>query len=77
MRANHAAELVCADAVVESVVARCREAESGARAVDRILTHSLLPQISNEVLARMATGEPFARVEVDLDPAGEFRFQVS
>jgi len=25
----------------------------------------------------MATGEPFARVEVDLDPAGEFRFQVS
>ena len=77
VRANHAAELVCADAVVESVVARCREAESGARAVDRILTHSLLPQISNEVLARMATGEPFARVEVDLDPAGEFRFQVS
>jgi type VI secretion system protein VasG len=77
VRENHAAELVCADAVVEAVIARCREAESGARAVDRILTHSLLPQISAEVLARMAAGEAFSRIEVDLDPAGEFRFDVT
>jgi type VI secretion system protein VasG len=77
VRENHAAELVCADSVVEAVIARCREAESGARAVDRILTHSLLPQISAEVLTRMAAGESFSRVEVDLDPAGEFRFQVT
>ncbi len=77
IRANHAAELACADSVVEAVIARCKEAESGARAVDRILTHSLLPQISGEILARMAAGESFSRVEVDLDDAGEFRFQVT
>ena len=77
VRANHAAELHCADAVVEAVIARCREAESGARAVDRILTHALLPQISNEILARMANGESFSRVDVELDAAGEFSFRVS
>jgi type VI secretion system protein VasG len=76
-RENHGAELVCGEDVVQAVLARCNEAESGARAVDRILTHALLPQMSNEVLARMASGEPFTRIEVGLDPAGDFRFTVA
>jgi hypothetical protein len=29
------------------------------------------------VLARMASGESFARIEVGLDPAGDFRFTVA
>jgi hypothetical protein len=41
------------------------------------LTHALLPRISSEVLARMAHGQPITRVAVDLDAAGEFRFEVS
>ncbi len=77
VRENHRAELVCADAVIDAVVARCNEAESGARAVDRILTHSLLPQISSQLLARMAAGQPFERIEVGLDAQGEFTFQLS
>jgi type VI secretion system protein VasG len=77
VRENHRAELVCSDAVIDAVVARCNEAESGARAVDRILTHSLLPQISSRLLARMAAGQPFERIEVGLDPQGEFTFQLS
>jgi len=76
-RENHAAELVCGEEIVSAVLARCTEAESGARAVDRILTHSLLPQMSSEVLSRMATGEPFTRIEVGLDPGGDFRFTVA
>jgi type VI secretion system protein VasG len=77
VRQNHRAELAVGDAVIDSVVERCNEAESGARAVDRILTHSLLPQISSQLLARMAAGEPFERIEVGLDAAGEFTFQLS
>ncbi|MEX2208185.1 MAG: type VI secretion system ATPase TssH [Myxococcota bacterium] len=76
-RENHGAELACGEEIVQAVLARCKEAESGARAVDRILTHSLLPPMSNEVLARMASGEPFARIEVGIDPAGDFRFTVA
>ena len=49
-RENHGAELVCGDDVVEAVVRHCNDPESGARAVDRILTHSLLPRMSAEVL---------------------------
>ncbi len=76
-RENHGAELACGEEIVQAVLARCKEAESGARAVDRILTHALLPQMSNEVLARMASGEPFSRIEVGLDPTGDFRFTVA
>jgi type VI secretion system protein VasG len=76
-RENHGAELVCSDEIVDAVLKRCREAESGARAVDRILTHSLLPQMSAEVLSRMAAGQAFSKIEVGLEPSGDFRFTVS
>jgi hypothetical protein len=33
--------------------------------------------MSNEVLARMASGEAFTRIDVGLDPAGDFRFTVA
>jgi type VI secretion system protein VasG len=75
LRANHRAEFVWGDDVVAAVAARCTEAESGARAIDHILTQSLLPQISAEFLARMARGEAFSRVAVTAD-AGAFRFQL-
>jgi len=76
-RENHAAELQFGDELVDAVLARCNEAESGARAVDRILTHALLPQMSSEVLARMAAGESFAKIEIGLEANGDFRFTVS
>ena len=60
-----------------NVVQRCNESEIGARAVDRILTHSLLPQMSAEVLSRMAAGEAFKRIAVDIGSDGEFAFTVS
>jgi len=76
-RETHRAELGYSDAVIAAIADRCTESETGARAVDQILTHSLLPQISSELLARMATHEPFARIEVSIDPAGEFALEVS
>ncbi len=40
---------------------RCREVESGARNVDHILTRTLLPEISQEILGRMAAGQALQR----------------
>jgi type VI secretion system protein VasG len=73
VRENHGAELVYGDDLVAAVLSRCNEVESGGRIVDNILTHSLLPQLSAEVLARMARGDSFARVEVSVGGGGEFR----
>jgi type VI secretion system protein VasG len=77
VRENHSAEFVYGDDLVSAVLARCNEAESGGRVVDNILTHSLLPQLSAEVLTRMAEGTSFARVEVSIGDGGEFRVALS
>ena len=74
VRANHEAEFVYGDELVEAVLARCNEAESGGRVVDNILTHSMLPQMSAEVLTRMADGEGFSRVKVGVGDSGDFTF---
>ena len=42
---------------MDTVATRCTEVESGARNVDNILTNTLLPDISRQLLGRMAEGE--------------------
>ena len=74
---NHKAEMRYSDDLVEAVVSRCNDAESGARAVDHILTHSLLPSISADLLGRMARGEDFRSVDVSVDESGGFDISIS
>jgi type VI secretion system protein VasG len=77
VRENHRVDMRYDAALVDRVADRCTESESGARAIDHILTHGLLPQMSAEFLSRMAEGTPFARVDVGLDPTGQFSIQVT
>jgi len=52
------------DAVVDLIVSRCTETESGGRMIDTILTNSLLPDMSREFLTRMLEGKPLAGVRI-------------
>ena len=52
------------DDVVQLIVSRCTELESGGRMIDTILTNTVLPEISKEFLGRMLEGKPVARVHV-------------
>jgi type VI secretion system protein VasG len=49
--------------------------ESGARNVDHILTNTLLPEVSKELLSRMARGEQIKEVNVSLRCEG-FTFDI-
>jgi type VI secretion system protein VasG len=72
---NHNIPFTYDDAVVELVNGRCTEVESGARTVDAILSHTLLPEISSEILSRMLEGEPLTRIHVGVKDAGfEYSF---
>jgi len=62
--------------LIESIGSRCTEVDSGARNVDHILTNTLLPEMSKELLSRMATGEQIKEVNVSLGEAG-FVFEVN
>jgi len=67
---NHRIPLTFSDAVVTLIAARCAEVESGARVVDAILTNSVLPEISRELLTRTMGGGSVARIDIDVDDAG-------
>jgi type VI secretion system protein VasG len=60
-------------ALVETIAARCTETTSGARNIEKILSRTLLPELSAEVLSRLAEGRPIGRVHVGMDQAGSFR----
>ena len=55
------------DAVVDLIASRCTEVESGGRMVDAILTQTLLPEISRELLTRLMENLPATKVEVKVE----------
>jgi type VI secretion system protein VasG len=67
---NHHIPFTYDDEVVELINSRCTEVESGARVVDAILTHTLLPEISSEILTRMMEGQALSRIHVGVEEDG-------
>jgi type VI secretion system protein VasG len=64
---NHEIELTYDDAVVNLIASRCTELESGGRMVDAILTQTLLPEISSELLTRLMDGTKVKGIRVTTD----------
>jgi type VI secretion system protein VasG len=64
------------EGLVEAIAARCTEVESGARNVDHVLSNALLPEMSQELLSRMASGQQLKEMHVSVGEAG-FTYTVS
>jgi type VI secretion system protein VasG len=75
--ANHQAGFAYDGKLVDAVLARCTEVDSGARNVDHILNGSLLPEIAEAVLTRMADGQALARIQVSASKSGDFKYSVA
>ena len=72
---NHKIDLIYDTALIDEVAKRCTEVESGARNVDNILTNTLLPDISRQLLTGMASGEAMSRINVGIGADGAFVYQ--
>jgi len=70
---NHKLPFLYDDDVVRLIVNRCTELESGGRMIDAILTNTLLPSISREMLTRLMAGSKVSQVRVTVDN-GEFGY---
>ncbi|HEU4532772.1 MAG TPA: AAA family ATPase, partial [Polyangiaceae bacterium] len=68
---SHGVPLAIDEAVYDAVAARCTEAQSGARNVDRILRGTLMPLVSAEILRDLAEGREPAPLRLCLDRGGE------
>jgi type VI secretion system protein VasG len=75
LRENHKVALRYEDALLTEIASRCTEVESGARNVDNILSNTMLPEISRELLLRMAKGDPGSAIRVSVDQAGMFTYE--
>ncbi len=63
--------------LVETIAARCTESASGARNVENILSRTLLPELSAEVLSRLADGMAVQKIDVGLKSDGGFSYIVT
>jgi len=63
---NHDIACTFDDAVIEQIVSRCTEVESGGRMVDAILTNTLLPQISHTLLTDSANDQRYRQLHIAL-----------
>ena len=73
---HYHAEFSWDDALVQAVLARCTEGDSGARNVDNILHGGLLPGMAQALLARMAEGTPVAKVKAGVNRHGQYRITI-
>jgi type VI secretion system protein VasG len=62
--------------VVDLIASRCTETSSGARNVEKILSRTLLPELSSEVLARLADGGEIDSITVGVDTSGSFQYSI-
>jgi len=61
---------------VQTIAERCTETSSGARNVEKILSRTLLPELSAEVLSRLAEGASISGITVGVDTAGSFQYHI-
>ena len=71
---THKIALTYDDSVLDEIAKRCTEVESGARNVDNILSNTMLPEISRQVLARMAEETPTEQVRIGVSSEGRFTY---
>jgi type VI secretion system protein VasG len=70
---NHGVPFTFDDEVVKLVIGRCNEVESGGRVIDAILTNTVLPRISREVLTRLSEGQAIRQVALSVKD-GDFAY---
>jgi type VI secretion system protein VasG len=71
IRDNHGARFAYGDAVVDHIVSRCNDPDTGGRMIDNIITNTLLPALSREFLKRSLAKEEITRASVGIE-AGDF-----
>jgi type VI secretion system protein VasG len=74
VKESYGASFEAAPEVLDTIVARCQESESGARNIETILNRTLLPELSALVLERLAGGDQIGSVKVGIGTEGGFTY---
>lgn len=69
----HRISVSIAPSVIDRIVARCNEADSGGRMVGAILSNTVLPTVSRRLLQATLEGKPVTQLSIDTD-GNEFTY---
>jgi len=72
---RYSAQLHATESVIEEIARRCTDPGSGARNIDNILTHTVLPELSQFILERLAAGEVIRDMAIDVGSDGNFAYR--
>jgi len=67
IRDNHGASFVYDDAVVNHIISKCNDPDSGGRMIDNIITNTLLPALSREFLKKSLAKEEITGARVTIE----------
>lgn len=74
---HYAASFSYDEDVLINIVARCQEADTGARNIEAILNKTLLPSLASECLNKMARGEEITSLHIAATETGDFSYQIN
>ena len=77
VKENYDADMTYSEELVQTIVDRCTEVDTGARNIDHILENSMLPRISAEFLGYMAEGKHIKSVNIGIQEDGEISIDIS
>jgi type VI secretion system protein VasG len=77
LQESHKIATTFAPELLDGLVARCTEAETGARNVDHVLRGSLMPALSRVLLEKLTTGEKPTRLTVGMAADGNFAMDLT
>lgn len=72
LQENNGMRMTYTPAVVDQIVARCSDTETGARNIEYILSGSVLPRLAHSILEHMSEGGMPASVAMDVAEDGSF-----
>ncbi|HPR50435.1 MAG TPA: type VI secretion system ATPase TssH [Deltaproteobacteria bacterium] len=72
---THRMKLTYSNKVVDQIAARCTEVETGARNIDYIMSGTIMPRMSQEILSRMSEGDLPSAVHLDVAKDGSFKIK--
>ena len=73
---QYQAKFSFSDAVIDTIVGRCKEVDTGARNAIHIINRTLLPEVSMRVLESMGQEEPISSVHIDMGEDSQFSYHI-
>lgn len=72
---THKMKMTYTQQVIDQIAARCTEVETGARNIDYIMSGTIMPRMSQEILTQMGTGQMPSAVQLGVAEDGTFSIE--